>query len=94
MDGAQVHGNTNLELAWTVAPVLILVAIGSFVFYKLPGIEDVPARRAGGRVDVTVEGHRYYWNFIVPERRHRGRQPARARSGRRRGSRCRRPTTT
>ncbi len=23
-EGAQVHGNTNLELAWTVAPVLIL----------------------------------------------------------------------
>jgi len=63
MDGAQVHGNTNLELAWTVAPVLILVAIGSFIFYKLPGIEDVPA---ADRVEVTVEGHQYYWNFIYP----------------------------
>jgi len=63
MDGAQVHGNTNLELAWTVAPVLILVAIGSFVFYKLPVIEDVPA---ADRTEVAVEGHRYYWNFIYP----------------------------
>ena len=63
MDGAQVHGNTNLELAWTVAPVLILVAIGSFIFYKLPGIEDVPA---ADRTEVAVEGHRYYWNFIYP----------------------------
>ena len=63
MDGAQVHGNTNLELAWTVAPVLILVAIGSFIFYKLPGIEDVPA---ADRVEVAVEGHQYYWNFIYP----------------------------
>ena len=51
-----MHGNTNLELAWTVAPVLILAAIGSFVFYKLPGIEDVPSASAqGGRVDVRVE---------------------------------------
>ena len=66
-EGAQVHGNTNLELAWTVAPVLILVAIGSFVFYKLPGIEDVPSASAqGGRVDVRVEGYRYYWNFTYP----------------------------
>ncbi len=66
-DGAQVHGNTNLELAWTVAPVLILVAIGSFVFYKLPGIQDVPSASAqGGRVDVRVEGYRYYWNFTYP----------------------------
>jgi cytochrome c oxidase subunit II len=66
-EGAQVHGNTNLELAWTFAPVLILIAIGSFVFYKLPGIEDVPSASAqGGRVDVRVEGYRYYWNFTYP----------------------------
>jgi cytochrome c oxidase subunit 2 len=66
-DGAQVHGNTNLELAWTVAPVLILVAIGSFVFWKLPGIQDVPsADAAGGRVDVQVKGYRYYWNYTYP----------------------------
>ncbi len=63
MDGAQVHGNTRLELAWTVAPVLVLVAIGSFVFYKLPGIQDVPA---ADRVEVTVKGYRYYWNYTYP----------------------------
>lgn len=63
MDGAQVHGNTNIELAWTIAPVLILVAIGSFVFYKLPGIQDVPA---ADRVEVTVKGYRYYWNYTYP----------------------------
>ena len=66
-DGAQVHGNTNLELAWTLAPILILFAIGGYVFYKLPAIQDVPsANAAGGRVDVTVEGYRYYWNFEYP----------------------------
>jgi cytochrome c oxidase subunit 2 len=66
-EGAQVHGNTKLELAWTVAPVLILLAIGSFVFYKLPGIQDVPSASAqGGRVDVQVKGYRYYWQFRYP----------------------------
>ncbi len=66
-DGAQVHGNTNLELAWTIAPVLILVAIGTFVFYKLPGIQNVPAAGAqGGRVDVQVDGYRHYWNYTYP----------------------------
>ena len=66
-EGAQVHGNTKLELAWTVVPVLILVAIGSFVFYKLPGIQDVPSASAqGGRVDVQVKGYRYYWNYTYP----------------------------
>ncbi len=62
-DGAQIHGNTNLELAWTIAPVLVLVAIGSFVFYKLPGIQNVPA---ADRVEVKVEGYRYYWNYTYP----------------------------
>lgn len=66
-DGAQIHGHTNLEFAWTVLPVLILVAIGGFVFYKLPGIQDVPGAGAqGGRVDVQVSGYRYYWNFTYP----------------------------
>jgi cytochrome c oxidase subunit II len=66
-DGAQVHGNTNIELAWTVAPVLVLVAIGAIVFYKLPGIQDVPSASAqSGRVDVQVKGYRYYWNFTYP----------------------------
>jgi cytochrome c oxidase subunit 2 len=66
-DGAQIHGHTNLELAWTVVPVLILVAIGSFVFYKLPGIQNVPAADAsGGRVDVQVKGYRFYWQFTYP----------------------------
>ncbi len=66
-DGAQVHGNTNLEIAWTLLPVVILVAIGAFVFYKLPGIQDVPSANAsGGRVDVEVKGYRYYWNFEYP----------------------------
>jgi cytochrome c oxidase subunit 2 len=63
-DGAQIHGNTNLEIAWTVVPVLIVAAIGSYVFYKLPGIADVPSARAeGGRVDVAVKGYRFYWNY-------------------------------
>jgi cytochrome c oxidase subunit 2 len=63
-DGAQIHGNTTLEIAWTVVPVLIVAAIGSYVFYKLPGIANVPSAQAqGGRVDVKVKGYRYYWNY-------------------------------
>jgi cytochrome c oxidase subunit II len=63
-DGAQIHGNTNLEIAWTVVPVLIVAAIGSFIFYKLPGIADVPDAQAdGGRVDIAVTGYRFYWSY-------------------------------
>ncbi len=66
VEGPQIRGNTSLELAWTIAPVLILVAIGGFVFYKLPGIND-PAR-AGEPVSLTVdvEGRQFYWRFRYP----------------------------
>jgi cytochrome c oxidase subunit 2 len=67
-EGPQVRGHNRLELAWTVAPVLILVAIGSFVFYKLPGIQDVPSAAAAGgeRLEVAVEGRQFYFNFRYP----------------------------
>lgn len=65
-EGAQVHGNTRLELIWTVIPVVILAVIGIFVFYELPGISDVPAASAGDRVNITVEGHQFYWEFNYP----------------------------
>jgi cytochrome c oxidase subunit 2 len=65
-EGAQVHGNTRLELIWTVSPVVILAAIGIFVFYELPGISNVPAASAGDRVNITVEGHQFYWQFDYP----------------------------
>ena len=70
-EGPQVHGDANLELAWTVRPVLFLAAIGAFVFYELPGIEDVPS--ASARADGSTCGSRATGTTgsSVPERRHR-----------------------
>ena len=67
VEGAQVHGNTRLELIWTVIPAVILCIIGGFVFWQLPKISDVPNASAGGeRLNITVEGHQYYWQFDYP----------------------------
>jgi cytochrome c oxidase subunit II len=66
-DGAQIHGATSLELLWTAAPVLILVAIGAFVFVELPGISNVPSAGAGGeRLEVRVTGRQFYWQYEYP----------------------------
>ena len=63
-EGPQVRGHLNLELAWTAVPILILVAITIFTFYKLPGIKDVPAAGAAGpQVRVNVEGKQFYWQY-------------------------------
>jgi cytochrome c oxidase subunit II len=68
VEGPQIHGATRLELIWTAVPVLILAAIASFVFYKLPGIQDVPSAKAeGGPLVVQVNAHQFYWQFTYPD---------------------------
>jgi cytochrome c oxidase subunit 2 len=66
VEGAQVHGNTRLELIWTALPAVILFIIGIVVFIELPKIANVPAASASDRLNITVEGHQYYWQFDYP----------------------------
>jgi cytochrome c oxidase subunit 2 len=54
-------------MMWTAFPVLILAAIAAFVFYKLPGIKDIPAARAGESLTVKVHAHQFYWEFEYPD---------------------------
>jgi cytochrome c oxidase subunit II len=66
-EGPQVTGHERLEFIWTAIPVLILVAIGAFIFYKLPGLKGVPEANAGSQhLVVRVEGHRFYWEYKYP----------------------------
>lgn len=67
VEGPQIRGHVRLELLWTAVPVLMLAAIAVFVFYKLPGIKDVPAAGAtGSQLSVHVEGRQFYWQFTYP----------------------------
>jgi cytochrome c oxidase subunit 2 len=66
-EGPQIHGSTRLELIWTFAPVLILAAIATFVFVRLPGIQDAPnAAAARAALNVRVTGRQFYWQFDYP----------------------------
>jgi len=65
-EGPQIHGATRLEIIWTVVPVVILATIGTFVFYKLPGISGPPTASAAEETNVTVEGRQFYWVFHYP----------------------------
>jgi cytochrome c oxidase subunit II len=67
LEGPQIHGATRLELIWTGVPVLILAVIAAFVFYELPGIQDVPKAQAqGGPLNVRIDAHQFYWQFSYP----------------------------
>lgn len=57
----QVHGNTKLEIAWTIVPVVILASIG---YPIVKGIFDVRAIAEGADVlQVQVTGHQWWWEF-------------------------------
>ena len=65
IEGPQIHGSTRLEIAWTAVPVVILVIVAVFTFYKLPGI--TLAAGAGERVTkIQVDGRQFYWHYRYP----------------------------
>ncbi len=45
---AQIRGNTRLEVGWTVAAAVILVALAVLTFAKLSSIQDPPNSGPGG----------------------------------------------
>ena len=48
---AQIHGNTRLEIGWTVAAGLIVIALTVFAFVELPQIQD--PERSGAKVSLA-----------------------------------------
>jgi cytochrome c oxidase subunit 2 len=62
---AQVYGSTQIELAWTVIPILIVVVLFLATARVIHGIQDAP--RPAGAVDVTAIGHQFWWEFRYPE---------------------------
>src|SRR5215469_8130912 len=62
---AQVYGSTQIELAWTIIPVLIVVVLFLATARWIHAIQDVP--EPAGAVDVTAIGHQYWWEFRYPK---------------------------
>jgi cytochrome c oxidase subunit 2 len=61
---AQVYGSTQLELAWTVIPVLIVVVLFLATARVIAGIQNAP--RPGNAIEVTVIGHQFWWEYRYP----------------------------
>lgn len=52
---AQIHGNTRLEIGWTLGAALLLVVIAVVTFIKLDAIENPPNSGAAG-LPLTEDG--------------------------------------
>src|SRR4029450_4025481 len=59
-----VHGNTVLEITWTIAPAIILV------FIAIPTVQTIfrtQARAVPNALQVEVVGHQWWWEFRYPQ---------------------------
>src|ERR1700704_5137261 len=63
---AQIYGSTQVELAWTVFPVLIVLALFLASARVIASIQDPP--RPLGALEVIVTGHQYWWEYRYPSR--------------------------
>ena len=61
----QIHGNSKLELAWTVVPAVLLGAIGIATLGVIFDINERPA--AAESMQVEVVGHQWWWEFRYPD---------------------------
>ena len=61
---AQVYGSTELELAWTVIPILIVVVLFLAAARVIASIQNID--RPSAAIEVTVIGHQFWWEYRYP----------------------------
>ncbi len=62
-DGEPIHGNTKLEIAWTLIPTVIVLAAAAYSWVILEKIEA----REPDRLQVDVTAQQFAWKFEYPE---------------------------
>jgi cytochrome c oxidase subunit 2 len=60
----QIHGNTKLEIGWTIVPALLLAIIA---VPTVATIFDLAKNPGPSALQVTVEGKQWWWQFSYPD---------------------------
>jgi cytochrome c oxidase subunit 2 len=60
----QVYGSNQIELAWTVIPVLIVLVLFLATARVIHSVQDAPEPH--GSIEVTVIGHQFWWELHYP----------------------------
>jgi cytochrome c oxidase subunit 2 len=61
----QIYGSNQIELSWTVIPILIVVMLFLATTRVIYTTEHAP--RPTTALDVTVIGHQYWWEYRYPK---------------------------
>ena len=59
----QVYGSNQVEIAWTVIPVLIVVALFMATARVIADVQKVPSTNA---IEVVAIGHQFWWEYRYP----------------------------
>ena len=62
-DPIQVHGNTKLEIGWTVVPALLLVGVAFPTIFTIFDLSKEPKKNV---LPVDVYGHLWWWEYQYP----------------------------
>jgi cytochrome c oxidase subunit 2 len=60
----QIHGHNGLEIAWTVAPLIVVLVIAAYSFVTLQK-DFQPITNAD--MDITITGHQFGWSYEYPD---------------------------
>jgi cytochrome c oxidase subunit 2 len=61
----QIYGSNQIELSWTVIPILIVVMLFLATARIILATQDAP--KPASALDVTVIGHQFWWEFRYPK---------------------------
>jgi cytochrome c oxidase subunit 2 len=64
MDGPPIHGNTRLEIIWTLIPAIIILGLCTYAYVVLEDIEEAQATE----MRINVVGQQFTWTFEYPQR--------------------------
>jgi cytochrome c oxidase subunit 2 len=62
---AQIYGSNQIELSWTVIPILIVVMLFLSTTRVILGTESIP--KPASAFDVIVIGHQFWWEYRYPK---------------------------
>lgn len=61
----QVFGSTQVELAWTIIPVLLITMLFLGTARVIFAVQDAP--KPANALDVIAVGHQFWWEFRYPK---------------------------
>jgi cytochrome c oxidase subunit 2 len=61
----QVFGSTQIELSWTIIPVLVIVVLFLGTARVLFSVQDAP--KPSTALNLVVIGHQFWWEFRYPD---------------------------